>query len=84
MTTDVPDCVHVLGPLLPRRTHVQRTDARRRGQPGGALGTMAWEEWVVACRRTGMDPETWARRGGVDYAAVCLMLGREVETWVGT
>lgn len=57
-------------PLPPRRAHCQRTEARGRNEPGGEVGTIAWEEHVEACR---------AR--GVDYAAVALLLGRVPATW---
>lgn len=68
-------------PLPPRRAHCQRTEARGRGEPGGEVGTIAWEEHVEACRVRGVDPERVAAAGGLDYAAVALLLGRVPATW---
>lgn len=68
-------------PLPPRRAHVQMTQARSRQQPGGDLGTIAWPEHVDACHARGFDPERTQAAGGLDYAAVCLLLGREPKTW---
>lgn len=68
-------------PLPPRRAHCQRTEARTRNEPGGELGTIAWEEHVEACARRKVDPERIAAAGGLDYAAVALLLGRVPATW---
>lgn len=65
----------------PRRAHCQRTEARARHEPGGEMGTIAWEEHVEACRVRGVDPERVAAAGGLDYAAVALLLGRVPATW---
>lgn len=67
--------------LPPRRAHVQRTEARAYGEPGGNLGTIAWEEHVAACRRRRVDPERMQCAGGLDYAAVTMLLGHEPRTW---
>ncbi len=69
------------GPLPPRRAHCQRTDARARTAKGGELGTVAWEEHAEACRVRGVDPEKVAAAGGLDFAAMALLLGREPGTW---
>lgn len=68
-------------PIPPRRVHVQRTDARARTAPGGELGTVAWEEHTAACRARGVDPERVSAAGGLDYAAMALLLGWEPRTW---
>lgn len=68
-------------PLPPRRAHCQRTDARARTARGGELGTVAWEEHVAACRARGVDPERAIAAGGLDYAAITLLLGYEPRTW---
>lgn len=75
------DIGHALTALPPRRAHVQRTEARGYGQPGGDLGTIAWPEHVEACKARGFNPERTQAAGGLDYAAVCLLLGREPRTW---
>lgn len=64
-----------LGPLKPRRVWVQTaSDGRAPDAPGGVLGSIAWPEWVGACRRAGKDAEREAARGG--------WKAEEVERWI--